>query len=896
MDNSGFFDRAYNLIEGYLSRHRAIRTAAFILLCLAASIPGVLLGRSGIMRPVDLLVEDSMYQNADLQSSAVAVVAISTDDIEKYYTGGWNLGAMAELIEALNSAPDGAPAVIGIDAQLYYDVESEDYRAFLDAVSAGNVVLGYKTTSNVLTTVGDGDRLKGSLNLQTPESIPEELLSYCASGYINTVADIDGAVRHYLWEYGDGENVRPSFAVECYREYCLKKGINEHNYPRMSSDGLSMLYLSSNAEYENTISPDDICSPDFTGSGTAGKIVIIGAYSSYIDELCIVNMSDHSMLGNAGVQANAVINLIEGESITEMDMELQLAVLEFITAAIIFIILRTSYGAALVIGLTTAVLNIAVNEGLRKFSGIAAHPLYLCVSIGVCLIVGLILYIKQLSESKATAASVLESYVDTNIRNTILLRHRGEKKDLGEKRQLAILYADIMNFTAVTEERTAEETLDILNSYITVAEKCIHANGGVLDSFTGDSVTAFWDDEECGGRACEHACRAALEITAGIRSVDEEIYDTYGHEISYGIGVHFGSTVLGDIGSDRHRAFTIVGETLDTVYQLEGLCTKGNVFISESVRRRLPAGTEASLLPDRLRFKHKLDKERVYLLHNLVGELQDAVPAGPEEQEDSSGYTFHVLGTRGSYHVSGKRFMEFGGATTCFIIKTGTHAVVLDAGTGLYEARELLSDCTVIDVILTHMHYDHCIGLLDWSLFPKDAALRFYGNFRGWLGKRTINQIFAPPFWPVDPVSGTMIQIPEWGERLTLKDDINIVFYPAPHPNAAVVMSITAGDKKIGYMVDCEKPDGLPFNLVAGSDLLVYDGMYDDAEYKSHEGWGHSTWQEGAKLAARADAGRLIITHHSPKNNDSVLLEHERLAQTIFPDTVFARSGMVIKL
>ena len=89
-------------------------------------------------------------------------------------------------------------------------------------------------------------------------------------------------------------------------------------------------------------------------------------------------------------------------------------------------------------------------------------------------------------------------------------------------------------------------------------------------------------------------------------------------------------------------------------------------------------------------------------------------------------YKFYVLGCRGSRPVSGVNCQQFGGATSCYIIKAGQHAVVLDCGTGLYQAEPYLKDCTQIDILLTHLHYDHILGLLDWSVFPETAHVRVY--------------------------------------------------------------------------------------------------------------------------------------------------------------------------
>ena len=79
-------------------------------------------------------------------------------------------------------------------------------------------------------------------------------------------------------------------------------------------------------------------------------------------------------------------------------------------------------------------------------------------------------------------------------------------------------------------------------------------------------------------------------------------------------------------------------------------------------------------------------------------------------------YKLYCLGCRGSHPVFGAQYLEFGGQTSCYVIKCEDYAMVIDCGTGLYEARELLSDCEIVDVFLTHIHYDHVLGLLDFNV------------------------------------------------------------------------------------------------------------------------------------------------------------------------------------
>ena len=259
-------------------------------------------------------------------------------------------------------------------------------------------------------------------------------------------------------------------------------------------------------------------------------------------------------------------------------------------------------------------------------------------------------------------------------------------------------------------------------------------------------------------------------------------------------------------------------------------------------------------------------------------------------------FRLYCCGSRGSRPVEGKRFNEFGGFTSCYVLKKEDYALIIDCGTGLYEANALILDCSTVDVVLTHMHYDHILGMLDWTAIPKNANVTFYGGFSEWFGDRSFEEFFRNPFWPVQP-DFTLKQTPAKGVPLELRKDLFIQFYPAPHPNKSQLMIIHSqdadnNDRRIVIMFDNEESDSLDRDLIRNCDYLIYDGMYTDKEYPERKGFGHSTWQEGCRLACHVNCRKLIVTHHDPDRTDDQLRHFEKLARDIYYPTDFARSGM----
>jgi len=262
-----------------------------------------------------------------------------------------------------------------------------------------------------------------------------------------------------------------------------------------------------------------------------------------------------------------------------------------------------------------------------------------------------------------------------------------------------------------------------------------------------------------------------------------------------------------------------------------------------------------------------------------------------------SHYNLHVFGCRGSMPVTGPNFVEFGGETSCYILKKDQYAIIIDCGSGLYNAKNVLSNCTKIDIIMTHVHYDHVIGLLGWAAFPPNAEINFYGKFRQWMGDKTFHEFFKSPFWPIQPDIGNYNQIPASGETLYLNNnEVCVDFYDATHPNFSTLCVIKVGDKKVCVMFDTESPDDIPKEVLKGADLILYDGMYTDENYERHKGWGHSTWQEGCKLALATKPHYLVITHHDPTSSDYVLKVEERKAQSMYTATRFARVKDIYQL
>ncbi len=484
---------------------------------------------------------------------------------------------------------------------------------------------------------------------------------------------------------------------------------------------------------------------------------------------------------------------------------------------------------------------------------------------------------------------ILNQYMDFNVQKE--LYNDGSENGilkLTGKRRAAVLFADISNFTSITEDMQPEIAAEYLNIFLSAADKCIHENGGTLDKYIGDCAMAFWIDDQQTGYGVYEACKTVMDLRRSLSELQEGIRERFGWEIVFSAGINYGDVIVGGVGSSRRTDYTVIGDTVNVAQRLQDTATAGMLCLSERTVQILGDRAETNLLPANVAIKGRSRTIPVYELIRLTQGSTRALPQEPEK--DPANGMLYICGCRGSYSVTGSIFSEFGGETSCYIIKRGAHAMVIDCGTGLYRAREILSDCKKIDVLLTHVHYDHILGLLDWSVFPMDSELTIYGNFKNWEGENTIKNFLRAPFWPVDISFGNLVSI-EMQKEYGLADDISARFFPASHPNEACFIALNIGQKRICVLADCETPDAMPEEYLYKSDIVIFDAMYEQNEYSKHIGWGHSSWEQGAKMAKAEDIGMLLITHHNPQFGDQKLREMESRAKEYFSVTHFVRTG-----
>lgn len=274
-------------------------------------------------------------------------------------------------------------------------------------------------------------------------------------------------------------------------------------------------------------------------------------------------------------------------------------------------------------------------------------------------------------------------------------------------------------------------------------------------------------------------------------------------------------------------------------------------------------------------------------------------------------FTIHFWGVRGSIASPGPETVRYGGNTPCVEMRVGNERLIFDGGTGLrILGQSLLSQMPVeAHMLFTHSHWDHIQGFPFFiPAFVKGNRFHIYGAIApngSTVEQRLTDQMLHPNFPVPLRIMGAELKFYDVhvGQKIEI-GEIVIESAQLNHPGEAIGYRVNWGGGSAAYITDTEHfPDRLDENvlqLARNADVMIYDATYTDEEYNSPRsskvGWGHSTWQEGVKLALAANVKKLVIFHHDPLHNDDFLDQVGEQAAQAFPDTIMAREGLSIQV
>lgn len=234
------------------------------------------------------------------------------------------------------------------------------------------------------------------------------------------------------------------------------------------------------------------------------------------------------------------------------------------------------------------------------------------------------------------AERMFGQYVDARVVERLLALEEGAET-LRERREMTIMFTDLVGYTGIAERLDTSSLVDFLNVYFEAVTRPVQRNGGLVDKFIGDSVMSLWGgpfdtaaDPPC--RACRAAmeqCAAMADVRAWVRGAGLAISDP--ERIAVRVGISTGPVVVGSFGPTGNRSFTVLGDAVNVAARLE---KTGKIY---GVRIVASAATRQAA-EHRFRFRalettRLTGRDRPETIFELLSEREPAAAeaAGPRE-------------------------------------------------------------------------------------------------------------------------------------------------------------------------------------------------------------------------------------------------------------------------
>lgn len=437
--------------------------------------------------------------------------------------------------------------------------------------------------------------------------------------FINASPDPDGVSRYCPLVLRYGNQIYASLALAAVKEYLL------YNEPELIlgeyGDSIIMEGIRFNGRVIPTdpygrilipfrgppysipsVSASDILKGTAQKNSIANKIIFIGTSATGMGDLVATAIAP--VYAGVEVHADIASGILDNYLPTRPTWGKGVSILLVVTLGLSFAILLPYIGP---IGATLLTLS----AGAVLYGGMVWFWLHhqLVLSVVFPIITLAILYLFNmvwgyLFERKRRQAvlSIFGEYVPSEF-ITQMLKKGGSFSLEGETKELTVLFADIRNFTSISEAMSASELKELLNEYLTPMTKVIFEHKGTIDKYVGDLIMAFWGAPIEDPQNAYDAVITGLDMQKAMIQLNESLKKREKPELHIGVGINTGLMNVGDMGSQYRRAYTVIGDAVNLASRLEG--------ISKYYHAKVVVGEETFKHTENLIAYRKLDKVRV---------------------------------------------------------------------------------------------------------------------------------------------------------------------------------------------------------------------------------------------------------------------------------------------
>lgn len=431
-------------------------------------------------------------------------------------------------------------------------------------------------------------------------------------GFFNEIPDPDGTYRRspllIRYKYGEDDTFYPSLPLEAVRQYenindanigvyIANNGVDHiefgpHNL-RPGSDGtVSVNYAGHYKTYKH-YPMIDVIDGRFPLGSFKDKLVVFGATAVAIGDLRTTPFHDADYMG-VEIHANVIDNILHSAE----------AGRGFITrgykeeAIDIFFVLVFALGLGFwfsrtkPLTATLGVLPVLCIFGFIVYFAFAHYGMWLSLVIPAGTLVinyAAIISFRMVFEEreKRRLRKTFERYVAPGV---IALMEKDPKryfKTGGESKELTVMFSDIRSFTTISEGLTPDELVRLLNEYLGEMTDILFRRWGTLDKYIGDAIMGFWGSPFPQDDHALRACACALDMRARLQELNMKWESEGRKALAVGVGVNTGEMNVGNMGSSKRFAWTVMGDNVNLASRLEGITKEYHVqcVVSESTYR-----------------------------------------------------------------------------------------------------------------------------------------------------------------------------------------------------------------------------------------------------------------------------------------------------------------------
>lgn len=170
-----------------------------------------------------------------------------------------------------------------------------------------------------------------------------------------------------------------------------------------------------------------------------------------------------------------------------------------------------------------------------------------------------------------------------------LARSRSASADGYLRTQGAVMFADMRGFTTLAERLSPDAVVPLLNEFFTVLTDITDAHGGTVYNMAGDGLMAGFGVPSTDGDPSAHAVVAAREMLAAFAGIARRWKRVLDVDTGLGIGINAGDVIAGNVGSQAHRSYTLIGDTVNVAARLSQRARAGEALFPRGVKRALDA-------------------------------------------------------------------------------------------------------------------------------------------------------------------------------------------------------------------------------------------------------------------------------------------------------------------